>query len=131
MLWACLLLPSLPLDVFTRAVAPGGDERPLVVASGGHSPQVVAADASACSAGIRRGQPISAALALAPHVALRDRDVALEEEALAEVATLALAFTPGVSIALPNAILAEIEGSVRLFGGLPRLLERLSERARS
>lgn len=131
MLWACLLLPSLSLDVFTRAVAPGSHERPLVVASGGHYPRVVATDASARAAGIRPDQLISAALALAPDVALRDRDVALEQEALAEVATLALAFTPGVSIAPPNAILAEIEGSVRLFGGLPRLLGQLSGEARS
>ena len=131
MLWACLLLPSLSLDVFTRAVAPGSHERPLVVASGGHYPRVVAADASARAAGIRPDQLISAALALAPDVALRDHDVALEQEALAEVATLALAFTPGVNIAPPNAILAEIEGSVRLFGGLPRLLGQLSGEARS
>jgi protein ImuB len=51
---------------------------------------------------------------------LRDRDASAEAAALAEVATLLLAFTPQVSIALPDAVLAEIEGSVRLFGGLSR-----------
>jgi protein ImuB len=131
MLWACLLLPSLPLDVFARAGAPDDSARPFVVGSGGHYPRVVAATAAARAAGIRRDQLISAALALAPEVALRDRDLAAEEAALTEVATLLCVFTPQVSLALPNAVLAEIEGSVRLFGGLPRLLERLLGEARS
>jgi protein ImuB len=131
MLWACLLLPSLPLDVFARTLAPEDAGSPFVVASGGHYPRVVAANAAACAAGIRRDQLISAALALVPDVVLRDRDVAAEEAALAEVATLALAFTPHASIAGPNAVVAEIQGSVRLFGGLPPLLERLMHRVQS
>jgi protein ImuB len=128
-LWACLLLPSLSLDVFARA-APR-DARALVVASGGHHPRVVAANAAAAAAGIRRDQLVSAALALAPEVLLRDRDVAAEEQALRDVATLLLAFTPQVSLAAPNAIVAEIAGSVRLFGGLPRLLECLVHKAQA
>jgi protein ImuB len=131
MLWACLLLPSLPLDVFARAVAPDDVHRPFVVASGGHYPRVVAVNAAARAAGIRRNQLISAALALAPAVAMRDRDISAEEAALADIATLLLAFTPGTSLALPNAVLAEIEGSVRLFGGLPRLLQQLLQQAQS
>ena len=55
MLWACLLLPSLPLDVFARA-APDDAQRPFVVASGGHYPRVVAANGCAHAAGIRRDQ---------------------------------------------------------------------------
>jgi protein ImuB len=131
MLWACLLLPSLSLDVFARAVAPAHAGRPLVVASGGHYPRVVAANALARAAGIRRDQLISAALALAPDVALLDRDLAAEEAALREIATLALAFTPAVSLALPDAVLAEIEGSAQLFGGLPNLLGALLTQARA
>lgn len=130
MLWACLLLPSLPLDVFARA-APDDAERPFVVASGGHYPRVVAANGAARAAGIRSDQLISAALAFAPDVVLRDRDPDAEAAALAEVATLLLAFTPQVSLAHPNAIVAEIEGSVRLFGGLAQLLAMLVERVES
>ena len=130
MLWACLLLPSLPLDVFARAGAPD-DARPLVVSSGGHYPRVVAANASARAAGIRRGQLISSALALAPEIALRDRDMTAEQEALAEVATLALAFTPSASLAFPDAILAEVGGSARLFGNLSSMLGRLLAQTRA
>src|SRR6187402_2941973 len=112
MLWACLLFPSLPLDVFARALTPAEAAHPFVVTSGGHYPCVVAANAAARVAGIRNGQLVSAALALAPDVALRERDLAAEEAALAEAATLALAFTPNASIAGPDAVVAEVAGSV-------------------
>jgi protein ImuB len=129
MLWACLLLPSLSLDVFARVTAPG-DARPLVISSGGHYPRVVTANAGARLAGITNDQLISAVLALAPDVVLRDRDGVAEQQALAEVATALLTFTPNVSIALPNAVMAEISGSLRLFGGLAPLLEQLEHRVR-
>lgn len=122
MRWACLLLPSLSLDVFARATE---TDAPFVVASGGHHPRVVAANDAAREAGIRRDQLISAALALAPDVALRERDIEAENAALADIATLLLAFTPNVSLAPPCAVLAEVERSARLFGGLPRLLAQL------
>jgi protein ImuB len=128
--YACLLLPSLALDVFTRALAPD-DARPVVVSSGAHYPRVVAANAPARAAGIRRGQLISAALALAPDIALHDRDLVAEEAALAGVATQLLAFTPNVSLAPPSGVVAEIARSARLFGGVPQLARRLEARARS
>lgn len=118
MLWACLLLPSLPLDVFARAQDAG---TPFVVATGGHHPRVVAASDAARVAGIRREQPIAAALALAPDVVIRERDMAAEQAALADVATMLLAFTPSASLAPPNAVVADIAGSLRLFGGLAQL----------
>jgi protein ImuB len=127
MLWACLIFPSLPLDVFVRAQAPEGVAHPFVVSSGGHYPRVVAANAAARATGIHAGQLISAALAFAPHLRCRDRDPEAEARALAQLATLALTFTPGASLAPPDAIVAEIGGSLRLFAGLPRLAARLVE----
>ena len=111
--------------MFARACAPDQAQQPFVVASSGRHPRVVAANAPARDAGIRRGQPIAAALALAPAVTLRERDPAAEEQALAEIATLALAFTPHASLCPPDAVVAEIGGSLRLFGGQARLVERL------
>jgi protein ImuB len=124
MLWACLLFPSLPLDVFARAIAPD-NARPFVVGSGGHYPRVVAANAAARAAGIRAEQLISSALALAPELVLRDRDGEAEARALAQLATWALTFTPMACLAPPDAIVADIGGSLRLFGGLPRVAARL------
>jgi protein ImuB len=125
MLWTCLLFPSLPLDVFTRAQSPQEQAQPFAVASGGHYPRVVTPNAAARAAGVTNGQLVSAALALAPSLALRDRDPAAEDHALAQLATWALTFTPNACIAPPNAVVAEIDGSLRLFGGLPRLVSRL------
>jgi len=111
--------------VFARACAPDAAQRPFVVASSGRHPQVVAANAHARDAGIRRGQSITAALALVPAIALRERDPAAEADALSEIAALALAFTPNASLVPPDAIVAEIGGSLRLFGGLARLIDQL------
>ena len=89
-------------------------------------PHVVAANAAARNAGIRCGQSIATALALAPDIVLRDRDVAAEARALAQLATWSLRFTPQASLAPPDALVAEIGGSLRLFGGLPRLVARIT-----
>lgn len=125
-LWACLLFPSLPLDVFARALDPDSATRPFVVGSGGHYPRVVMANAAAHATGIRHGQLLSGAFALAPDMVLRDRDADAEARALAQIATWTLTFTPMACLALPDAVVAEIGGSVRLFGGLPQLIARLS-----
>ena len=99
---------------------------PFVVGSGGHYPRVVATNAAAHAAGIRSGQLISSALALAPDLVLRDRNQDAEAQALAQLATWTLTFTPGACLAPPDGVLAEIGGSLRLFGGLPRLVARLT-----
>ena len=125
MLWACLRLPSLPLDVFARALAPGDAAQPFAVTTGGHYPRIVAANPAADAAAVVAGQLVSASLALAPDIVLRDRDPALEAAALASVAGWATQFTPAVSLAPPDAVLAEIGGSLRLFGGLRRLVAEL------
>ena len=129
MLWCCLFLPSLPLEVFARAQAPD-DPRPFAVTTGGHYPRIVSASAAAAAAGIVPDQLVSAALALAPEVVLRDRDPAAEAAALASFATWVTQFTPMVSLAPPDALIAEISGSLRLFGGFPRLAARLAQGAR-
>jgi len=126
MLWACLLLPSLPLDVFARAASPAEAAKPFAVGSGGRTPRIVSANAAARAAGIHPGQLVSAALALAPDLLLRDRDPGAESAALAAVATWATQFTPAIALAPPDAVLAEIGGSLRLFGGLPQLMARLA-----
>jgi len=127
MLWACLIFPSLPLDVFARMQSPEDAAQPFVVSSGGHYPRVIAPNAAARATGIRAGQLISAALAFAPNLRCHDRDTEAEARALAQLATWALTFTPNASLAPPDAIVAEIGGSLRLFAGLPRLVARLVE----
>ncbi|MFO1284222.1 MAG: DNA polymerase Y family protein [Burkholderiales bacterium] len=125
MLWAALLLPRLPLEVYARAWSEDEAIRPFAVTSGGTRPLIVEANDAARAAGLKRGQPVAAALALAPSLVLRERDPAAETQALESVATTALAVTPLVSLEPPSAVLAEIGGSLALFGGLDRLRARL------
>jgi len=131
MLWACLLLSSLPLDVFARALPPADAAKPFAIATGGRAPRIVSANAGAQAAGIRPGQLVSASLALAPDLILRDRNADAEAAALAAVAAWATQFTPAVSLAPPDAVLVEIGGSLRLFGGLPKLATQFSAGARN
>ena len=129
MLWTCLLLPSLPLDVFARAASPADAAKPFAVATGGRTPRIVGANAGARDAGVHPGQLVSASLALSPGLVLRERDPQAESAALEAVASWATQFTPAVALAPPDAVLAEIGGSLRLFGGLPTLTARLARGA--
>jgi len=120
MLWLALHFPSLPLEVFTRgAEAPA----PTIIASPGNRPLVVCCNAAALRTGIRPGIPISAAHALAPGLAVYARDAHREREALERLAAWALQFTPTLSLGERSTLLAEIGGSLRLFGGLSPLLD--------
>ncbi|MEO8302657.1 MAG: DNA polymerase Y family protein, partial [Betaproteobacteria bacterium] len=125
MLWACVILPSLPLDVFTRGQSPADAAKPFAVATGGRTPRIVVANAAAHAAGVDKGQLVSASLVLASDLVLRDRDPGAEATALAAVATWATQFTPAVALAPPDAVLVEIGGSLRLFDGLTKLTVRL------
>src|SRR5437762_10301537 len=127
MLWLCLYFPSLALDVFARAWRDEDTAQRFVVASGGNAPKVIAANDAAREAGIRRGQAISASLALAPDIVLRDRDTGAEALAIAQLATWTLRFTSHVSVIAADALVLEIGGSVRLFGGLSPLVARISK----
>jgi len=126
MLWASLFLPSLPVDVFARGHSPADAAKPFAVTSGGRTPRIVGVNAAARDAGVHSGQLVSASLALAPDLVLRERDLAAEAAALEAVASWATQFTPTVALAPPDAVLAEIGGSLRLFGGLARLKARLA-----
>ena len=126
MLWASLLLPSLPLDVFARGHSPADAARPFAVTSGGRTPRIVGASDVARDAGVHPGQLVSASFVLAPDLVLRDRDPTAEAAALEAVASWATQFTPTVALAPPNAVLMEIGSSLRLFGGLARLKARLA-----
>ncbi|HET7096113.1 MAG TPA: DNA polymerase Y family protein [Casimicrobiaceae bacterium] len=125
-----MLLPSLALDVFARALPPADAAKPFAIATGGHAPRIVGANAGAQAAGIQPGQLVSVSLALAPDLVLRDRNPDGEAAALAAVATWATQFTPAVTLAPPDAVLVEIGGSLRLFGGLSKLAAQLSAGAR-
>src|SRR5690606_23107535 len=86
---------------------------------------------AAREAGVHPGQKRATALAVAPALVIRERDVGRERQALEQLANWALQFTPRLSLQWPDAahacagLLLDIEASLGLFGGLEKLLGRL------
>jgi protein ImuB len=129
MLWLALHFRHLPLEVFTRGTqsdAPAGLQR-IAVASGAESgATVVAANRPARSRGVSVGMSVSAACAVASGLHTLTRDSARERATLARLAAWSLQFTSLVSLAESDAILLEIEGSLKLFGGLGKLHQHIA-----
>lgn len=114
MLWIAVCLPHLPLEVH-----PATDIALAVC----EAQQIEHVNAVARRAGIGRGMRRATALALCPSLYLVPRDPAKERAALEAVAMWALQFTPSVSLLppqqdRPSGVLLEVQGSLRLFGGL-------------
>jgi protein ImuB len=118
-MWIAIRLPQLPLEIFLR-----GSSTPEPFALEERH-RVFACDRKARSRGVRAGMAVSAALALAPGLRVVRRDPAAETEALLGMAGWAAQFTPGVALEFPDAVLLDAAGSLKLFGGLASLLERL------
>ncbi len=91
--------------------------------------RVTAVSPDALSRGICPGVRLAGARAIAPDLEIRYRDPALEHDTLQEFATWAGRFSPAVCIDPPDGILLEVEGCLRLFGGLSRLATQLAMQA--
>src|SRR5262249_58738043 len=125
MLWLALRFPALPLRIFSRgAAAPG---LLAVAASSDAHAELVACNRKAHDRGVRTGMAVAAASALAADLRVLTRDPALERAALERIASWAIQFTSAVSIASAAEVLLEIEGSLKLFGGLSRLWSRIEQ----
>jgi protein ImuB len=121
-LWVAVHVPRLPL----AALQSEADSAPLVVLDAADRNQrIIAADADAEAAGVRVGMTLGAALAAAPGIEPRPRDLEAELALMRRLAGLAATFTPQVSIEAPDGLLLEIKPSVRLFGGLRELCRKL------
>src|SRR5690606_2884507 len=88
----------------------------------GREQRIVRANAAARRAGVRPGMRVSEAQALARRLRVRAREQAAEREGLERLAAWSGMYTSTVSPVPPDALLLEIEGSLRVFGGLERLL---------
>ena len=132
MLWIALHLPLLSLESFAQTLASGGQDPAVQPIALMDAHRILHANAAAQALGVRAGLSRATALALAPQLTLGRADPARDARALEPVVHAALAFTPQVVVPLPDrpdaaphTVLLEIEASLRYFGGLPRLLQRL------
>ena len=114
MLWVALELPALPLQIAERA---GASPDPLVISEGSmQRPTVACANRAAKRAGIREGQAVAAARALAGELRVLEREPRAEREALERLAAWAGQFTPMVNVESEGIVL-EVESTLRLFCG--------------
>jgi len=117
-LWVALELPALPLQIAERA---GASPQPLAIAEGpAQRPLVACVNEAGRAAGIREGQAVAAARALAGELKVIARDEARERHALESLAAWAGQFTPMVSVGSQGVVM-EVEPSLKLFGGHARL----------
>ena len=132
MLWIALHLPLLSLESFAATLPPGASRQALALMD---AQRIRSANAAARALGVKPGLKRATALALAPQLTLGQADPARDAQALSAVAHAALAFTPSVTIQPPGAaaapdaaadtVLLEVQASLRYFGGLQSLLQRL------
>ncbi|WP_110972266.1 Y-family DNA polymerase [Pseudomonas huaxiensis] len=124
MLWACILLPQLALDCVLR----GRDdaEQPLVLLSGPATRRVLqAVNPAARALGLRAGQSLTTAQALAQGFNTVEHDAAATEQQQQLLAAWAYRFSSQVSLHYPRALLLEVESSLGLFGPWPQFEARL------
>ncbi|MGF6770946.1 protein ImuB [Paraburkholderia sp. GAS199] len=86
-------------------------------------------DLDASRAGVQAGHSRSHALALAPGLNMLVADTQRETQAFEAMALALLTYTPKVSLAEAHTLLLEVGSGLRLFGGLRKLLARVSATA--
>ena len=122
MLWIAIYLPDWSLQLANRA---RGDAAPcaFAITDGPTNRALVhAANFLAVEAGIEAGMRVSAAQTLCDDLLLVPRDLSAEAAALARLATWAGQFTPAVTLEPGQGLLLEVQASLSLFKGLPKLL---------
>lgn len=122
-LWLCLYLPHLPLEAVS---SPDAAERPRAVFEERQGLRLVLeATLAARRAGVHPGLSVNAALALVPGLELAARDPERERRMLRRLAGRAERYTSLVVVEAEAALLLEIAASLRLFGGLEVLRQRV------
>ena len=121
-LWLAAHFPRLPLD----ALLPGTRQARAAIVTAPDDPRrtVVACNERAARQGIAPGMGLNAALARVPGLRVEERRPAAEAALLDRLGRWALQFTPVVSLEPPGAVLAEVRGSLDLFGGAMALVRR-------
>jgi protein ImuB len=118
-----LCFPRLALEARLRGLAsPEAADRPWAVVE---NRSVLVCSTVAEALGVHPGAGQASVWALAPQLRIASRNPTLETEALEAIAIWAGQFTAKVSLEPPQAVLLEVEGSLRLFGGAVQLMARL------
>ena len=135
-LWLALRLPGLPLQALGNTSGPA-----TVYQQQRGRPVLLACNHSAHSLGLHSGMSLNAARALYPHIHAQPRQPEREQALLRRLAAWCGQFSAWVHLAEATAatpaataasteragLLLEVAGSLHLFGGRQRLLDRIDE----
>ena len=124
MLWTGFHLPLLSLEAFCALIGPERAAQPVALQE---QHRIVAVNPAAAAKGVAPGMKRATALALAPELVLGAADAQRDAHALEAVAHALLAFTPTVVPMPPDVVLAEVQASLRCFGGPQRLWQRIAQ----
>ena len=120
-LWLALHLPFLPLE----ALGCQHKNWPTAVyTQGNREQQIVTANPTAQNSGIHTNMSLSAARALVPSLQAIQQSIELEKTYLRQLAIQAGHWTPDITL-LEDGLLLNIAGSIRLFGGIPSLVDQI------
>ena len=123
-LWLALVFPKLALEVHDDQ----RDDTPAVVVKDYKGRSVVhTASCSAEMQGVRVNMPVNAAYAICPGLKIYPADEQPQLKRLRQLAAWASQFTSKVNIQPPQALLLEVRGSERLFGGLSAIQDLISQ----
>ena len=122
MLWLALHFPMLGLEERLGTLGSEPYEPAVLVEDN----RVVQANEPARQAEISLGGTLATANSILPALKHFNRDPAAEHKRLNELAQIAYRYTPRVSPAPPDALLLEVRGSLRLFGGAKALADKVA-----
>ncbi|MEX5351709.1 DNA polymerase Y family protein [Pseudomonas juntendi] len=126
MLWACIVFPQLALDSLLRER--DDPDTPLVLIGGPQQRRIVqSVNPAAAALGLRAGQTLTAARALADGFTCVEADPARIEQLQQLLAAWAYRFSAQVSRHYPRALLLEVGSSLGLFGPWPMFEARLRQ----
>jgi protein ImuB len=125
MIWLSLHFPTLALDIVRRGSC--STESLAILDTRETRHRILLCNQSAAASGVRAGMSLPAALALEPALILKPRQCRAERAALDGLATWAQAYTPKLSIAGNCELVLEVAGSLRLFGGLEALIQKITD----
>lgn len=124
MLWLCLSLPQLPLE----SCSPPSNGCVAIADHKGARRWLVACNERCAENGVHAGQDATTALGLCPELQIIARSRRHEREALKALAIWAGQFSGFISFDAERLLLwLEIGSSLRYFGGLPVLEEKVME----
>src|SRR5271155_3570824 len=122
----CVRLKQWPIDRIRRK-RPRHRHEPLVlVRTVANRQLVVCACELARSSGITAGMSLPEARALCADLGYAEHRPDEDRKSLEALARWMIRFSPLVAIEPPDAVVLDVTGSDRLFGGLPRLMQLIS-----